>query len=66
MPTLQSKAIKHVSYDAVTAQLYITFHSGGPYTFYRVPSAIYHGLVTTEFPREYYHAYIRGRYGRAR
>ena len=63
MPSLSSSAISRASYDSLTAQLHITFHSGRTYTFYRVPLAIYHGLLSASSAGQYYHAYIRGRYG---
>jgi KTSC domain len=63
MPMFNSSAISRASYDPSSAQLHITFHSGRTYTFYRVPPAIYHGLLTASSAGRYYHAYIRGRFG---
>jgi hypothetical protein len=63
MPTLDSSAISYIDYDWSSARLYITFRSGGTYTFYHVPASIYLGLVNATSPGRYYHAYIRGRYG---
>jgi hypothetical protein len=63
IPMLDSSAIRSVSYDALAAQLHITFQNGRTYTFYRVPSAIYHGLLTASSAGHYYYAYIRGRFG---
>ena len=63
MPTLNSSAIRNVSYDELTGRLHITFNSGGTYTFYRVPPAIYHGLLDASSAGHYYHACIRGRFG---
>ena len=63
MPTLNSSAISRASYDPLTARLHITFHSGRTYTFYRVPPAIYHGLLNASSAGHYYHANIRGRFG---
>jgi len=62
MPTLHSSAISRASYDPLSARLSITFHSGRTYTFYRVPPAIYHGLLNASSPGQYYHATIRGRF----
>lgn len=60
-----SSAINRFEYDWDSGRLYITFCSGGPtYTFYRVPPDIYEGLVNASSKGRYYHAYIRGRYGR--
>lgn len=63
MPSLNSSAISRVSYDPLTARLYITFHSGRFYTFYRVPHRIYQGLLHAASAGEYYNNYIRGRFG---
>ncbi len=62
MPALHSSAIAAVSYDAAAMLLHITFHSGGPYTSYRVPAWIYEGLVVADSAGGYYHAHISGRY----
>ena len=63
MPALNSSAIRNVSYDSLTGRLHITFNSGGTYTFYRVPPPISHGLLSASSAGQYYHAYIRGRFG---
>lgn len=63
MPTLNSSAISRARYDSLTARLHITFHSGRTYTFYRVPPAIYEGLLNASSAGRYYHTYIRGRFG---
>lgn len=63
MPSLNSSAIRNASYDSLTGRLHITFNSGGTYIFYRVPPAIYHGLLNASSAGQYYHATIRGRYG---
>ena len=63
MPALNSSAIRNVSYDSQTGRLHITFNSGGTYTFYRVPPPIYDGLLNASSAGQYYHSYIRGRFG---
>ena len=60
---MNSSAIQHASYDPFSEHLHITFRSGGTYTFYRVPPGIYHGLLNASSAGQYYHAYIRGRFG---
>ena len=63
MPSVNSSAISYVEYDWNSARLYITFRSGGTYTFYHVPGDIYEGLVNAASPGMYYHVYIWRRYG---
>jgi hypothetical protein len=61
--SLNSSAIESVDYDPDTGHLEIWFtHSGGPYSFYRVPYERYYGLITSSSPGAYYNRYIRGRY----
>ena len=60
--SVSSSGIRSVSYDSESSRLYITFHSGGPYTFYRVPPEIFHGLINSSSPGSYYHNRIAGRY----
>ncbi|WP_373694618.1 KTSC domain-containing protein [Rhizobium aouanii] len=36
--------------------------SGGPYDFYGVPEAIYHGLLRASSAGTYYNTYIRDQY----
>lgn len=63
MPAISSSAISEISYDWSSRLLFITFHSGGTYTFYRVPPDIYQGLISASSAGRFYHTYIRGRYG---
>jgi hypothetical protein len=60
--SVSSSAIRSVAYDPESRRLYISFHSGGPYTFYRVPREIYVGLINATSPGTYYHRHIAGRY----
>ncbi len=61
--SIDSSAISAVGYDPLNQHLHIRFRSGRTYTFYRVPPAIYHGLLNASSAGQYYHAYIRGRFG---
>jgi len=63
MPRLESSAIAAAGYNPERRLLFITFRSGGTYTFYRVPPETYHGLISATSPGRYYHARIRGRHG---
>ena len=63
MPALVSSAIRQVEYDWNQNLMQITFHSGGPYTFYHVPPEIYLALINAPSAGHYYHTHIRGRYG---
>ena len=62
MPAVVSSAIRWVDYDWNQSLMQITFHSGGPYTFYGVPPEIYLGLLNAASAGHYYHTHIRGRY----
>ena len=57
-----STAISAVGYNPWSRQMDIWFTSGGPYTFYGVPSWIYEGLMSAPSMGRYYNLYIRGRY----
>lgn len=63
MAFLNSSAILAVNYNAAAMLLFITFRSGGTYTFYGVPAWIYHGLISAPSAGQFYHAFIRGRFG---
>ena len=63
MPFLNSSAIQRVDYDTASGNLDIWFQkSGGPYTYYGVPSNIYQGLVSASSAGRYFDAYIRNQY----
>lgn len=59
---LNSSAIQAVEYDPGTGRMKIWFPANGPYSFYRVPERIYHGLVNALSKGTYYNSYIRGRF----
>ena len=62
MTYLNSSAIRAVDYDPESRRMNIRFTSGGTYTFYRVPEAVYLGLITSSSPGSYYNYHIRGLY----
>jgi hypothetical protein len=63
MPNLNSSAIARVEYNDKTATLSIWFReSGGPYDYYRVPRAVYEGLIRAESAGTYFNTHIRDRY----
>lgn len=63
MPYLRSKAISRVEYNKLTGTLSIWFvESGGPYDYYRVPEAVYLGLLNARSAGTYFNDHIRDRY----
>jgi len=61
---LNSTCISTVSFDPSTGNLDVTFRSSGrTYTHYRVPAALYHGLITASSAGAFYNENLRGRYG---
>ncbi len=63
MPFLRSSAISRVEYNKATATMSIWFvQSGGPYDYYRVPEAVYEGILRARSAGTYYNDYIRDRY----
>lgn len=64
MPTLNSTAIHRVEYDPNSGNLEVWFHkSGDPYTYFRVPAAVYQGLLNANSHGRYFDTYIRNIYG---
>ena len=63
MPYLNSSAIQRVEYDPASGNLDVWFQkSGGPYTYYGVPSSIYQGLLSASSAGSYFDTYIRIQY----
>lgn len=59
MPMFNSTAIRRAEYDAATAILQIWFvESGGPYSYYGVPKAIFLGLCGSASKGSYFAAHI--------
>ena len=64
MIPLDSSCIRGADYDPATRRMYIWFHGHGPYPFYGVPESVFTGLINAiGWHGEYYHQYIRGRFG---
>lgn len=63
MPAVSSSAMYRVEYDEQTRQLDIWFNGTGRYSYYRVPPAIYTGLLAAASKGSYFNAHIRDRYG---
>lgn len=60
---VNSSAVHATFYNINTATLTIWFQQGDQgYDFYRVPEAVFRGLVTANSPGTYYNEHIRGRY----
>jgi len=59
---VSSSDLQSVGYDATTCTLEIKFHSGGIYQYFKVPEAIYRGLIAASSHGKYFHAYIKDLY----
>jgi hypothetical protein len=62
MVPVASSNLAAVGYEPMTAELRVAFLNGGLYSYSRVPSALYAGLVNADSHGEYFHDYIRDRY----
>ena len=60
MTPVVSSNLQSVGYEAGT--LYIRFHSGGLYAYFKVPTSEYYGLMSASSHGQYFHANIRNRY----
>lgn len=62
-----STAIRRAEYDPTSAVLQIWFvDSGGPYSYYGVPEAVFLGLCGASSKGTYFAAHIRDRYSTGR
>jgi hypothetical protein len=57
-----STAIRSFSYDADRKELYVTFTSGGSYTYFDVPQEVYDHWQASFSKGTYFHSHILGRY----
>lgn len=57
-----SSALSAAAYNSFSGVMELWFRNSGPYSFYGVPSSIFHGLINAESPGKYYSAHIRGNY----
>lgn len=60
--SLDSSAIRSVSYDSESRRMHIIFKKGDTYTFCRVPRSIFEGLINASSAGRYYDLNIRDRY----
>jgi hypothetical protein len=60
--TVASTCIRDVAYNGATEELYITFTSGGMYTYSDVPYEVVKGLTEAPSKGRYMHQHILGRY----
>jgi hypothetical protein len=59
---VSSSNLSQVCYDAPTATLDISFHSGGVYRYVGVPQGVYAGLVSAVSHGSYFARHIKNRY----
>jgi lysyl-tRNA synthetase class 2 len=59
---MRSSNLRTVSYDTVSQTLTIEFRSATSYRYFRVPFAVYAGLIRAPSPGGYFVAQIRDRY----
>lgn len=57
---ISSSNIDAVAYSL--GNLFIRFHSGGVYSYDKVPFAIYDGIRTAESAGKFFHRFIKGQY----
>lgn len=62
MIRVNSSAISAIGYDPTTQHMRIEFVEGHTYTFCRVPSRIFDGLLASSSKGTYYNNYIRDKY----
>lgn len=63
MPYFNSTAIARAEYDTITLRLQIWFRqSGGPYTYYGVPEAIWARFLQAPSKGRFFDLYIRDQY----
>jgi hypothetical protein len=63
---MPSTAIESFSYDPDRKELYVTFTSGGSYTYFNVPQEVYDDWQAAFSKGTYFHNHILGRYAYAR
>jgi hypothetical protein len=62
MPYIESSAIDHIHYEAVTAELTVTFNSGRRYVYFGVPRKESEALIAAPSVGAYFNAHIRDNY----
>lgn len=64
MIPVSSSNLSAVGYENGT--LYVSFHSGGLYSYANVPESVYRGLMSASSKGSYFAAYIKNSYRYAR
>lgn len=59
---VSSSNVRSVGYDSASSTLEVSFHDGGVYQYFGVPSTVYAGLMAAASKGGYLHRYIKGRY----
>jgi hypothetical protein len=59
---VRSSNLKAVSYNREDQQLFVLFHGGRIYAYYRVPAAEYERLLQADSKGQYFTTHIRNRY----
>ncbi len=59
---LSSSNLRSCRYDPGTETLDIQFHSGRTYSYARVPSTVFQGLVDADSPGRFFNAQIKDHY----
>jgi hypothetical protein len=62
MPTVNSSAIRRISYDRKTKRLLVTFTTGRVYAYDRVPASVYEDFREAPSKGEFFNREIRDRY----
>lgn len=62
--TLNSSAVRKLTYHPLSQKLQLWFSSGGPYDFFRVPEDLVQRLLRSSSPGSFYNTHLRGRYQR--
>lgn len=58
--SLNSSLLASISYEADSATLRLEFRDGASYQYFRVPPAIYKGLLLATSKGAYFNSHIRG------
>ncbi|MGE5701326.1 MAG: KTSC domain-containing protein [Clostridia bacterium] len=63
---INSDQIESAKFDLSTKRMYIRFHNGHEYMFYRVSTYIYNAFLNAEMQDHYYEECIKFRFNSAR
>ena len=62
MPDVDSQAVAHVEYDAITRTLFVRFTSGEWYAYSDVPEGVYQDLLDAASKGRFFQASVRNAY----